>query len=64
MGNKDKRTSIDEPTESQNSVNSSNFVGKIEEESEDLNMSYSDTSSDGGGFSSPSLGMIKVQRRI
>ena len=44
-------------------VNSSNLVEKIEEESEVLNSSYSDTSSDGGGLSSPPLGMIKVQRR-
>ena len=63
MGNKDKRTSTDELKESQNMVNSSNLVENIEEENEDLNVSYTDTSSDGGGFSSPPPGMIKIQRR-
>ena len=63
MGNKDKKTSTSKLTKSQNLVNSSNFVGKIDEENRDLNVSYSDTSLDGGGFSSPPLGMIKVQRR-
>ena len=36
---------------------------KVEEEIEDLNESYNDTSSDGGGFSSPPPGMIKIQIR-
>lgn len=63
MENKDTKTSIDELTKSQNSVNSSRLVEKIEEESEDLNVLYNDTSLDGGGFPSPPLGMIKVQRR-
>ena len=63
MESKDKKTSTNELTESQNFINSSNFVENIEEESEDLNVSYSDTSSDGTRFSSPPLGMIKVQRR-
>ena len=35
----------------------------IEEEVEDLNASYSDTSLDGGGISSPPLRIIKVQRQ-
>ena len=60
MENKDKKTSMDELTESQNSVNTSNLVEKIEEESEDLNASYSDTSLDRGGLSSPPPRMIKV----
>ena len=63
MENKSKKTSIDELMKSQNSMNSSHLVKKIEEENENLNMPYSDTSSDGGGLSSPPLGMIKVQRR-
>ena len=63
MENKSKKTSTNELTKSQNSMNSSNLVKKTEEENEDLNMSFSDTSSDGGGLSSPPLGMIKVQRR-
>ena len=45
MENKGKKTSTDELTENQNSVNSSHLVEKIDEESEDLNASYSDTSS-------------------
>ena len=53
MENKGKRTSTDELTKSQNFVNSSHLVEKTEEESEDLNFSYSDTSSYGGGLSSP-----------
>ena len=44
-------------------INLSESMENIEEEIEDLNLSYSDTSSDGGGLSSPPLGMIKVQRR-
>ena len=60
MGNKDKRMPMDELTKGQSSINPSQFVKKIEEDIEDLNMSYSDISSDGGGFSSPPLGMIKV----
>ena len=63
MENKGTRTSTDELKESQNFVNSSHHVEKIEEESKDLNMSYSDTSLDDGGLSSLPLGMIKVQRR-
>ena len=63
MGNKDKKIQVDEVTGSQSSINSSEFVEKIEEKIEDLNVSYSDTSSDGGGFSSPPLRMIKIQRR-
>ena len=60
MGNKDKKIQANELTTSQCFVNSSDFVEKIEEEIEDLNVSYSDTSLDGGGLSSPALGMIKV----
>ena len=60
MENKGKKTEIDELIESQNYVNSFNLIEKTKEESKDLNTSYSDTSSDGGGFSSPPLGMIKV----
>ena len=63
MENKSKKTSTYELMESQNSVNSSNLIKKTEEENENLNMSYSDTSSDGGGLSSPPPVMIKVQRR-
>ena len=63
MENKGKKTSTNELTKSQNFVNSSHPVEKTEEENEDLNMSYSDTSSDGGGLSSPPLGIIKFQRR-
>ena len=63
MENKDKTTSTNELIESQSLVNSSNLVEKIEEEIKDLNVSYNDTSSNGGGFCSPPLGMIKVQRR-
>ena len=44
-------------------MNSSNLVENTKEESEDLNMSYSVTSSNGGGLSSPPPRMIKVQRR-
>lgn len=44
-------------------MNSSNLVEKIEEETKDLNVSHSDTSSNGGGLSSPPPGMIKIQRR-
>ena len=63
MENKSKKTSMDELMKSQNSVNSSNLVKKAKEGNKDLNMSYNDTSSDGGGLSSPPPGMIKVQRR-
>ena len=63
MENKGKETSADELTESQNSINSSHHVEKTKEENEDLNMSYSDTSLDGGGLSPPPPRMIKVQRR-
>ena len=52
-----------EPLENQSLTNTSKIVEKIEEEIEDLNASYSDTSSDGGGFSSPPPRVIKVQRR-
>lgn len=58
-GNIPKEISI----ESQNSTNISESVKKLEDKIEDLNASYSDTSSDGGGLSSPPLGMINVQRR-
>ena len=60
MENNGKKTSIDEFMKSQNSVNSSHLVENTEEKRKDLNMSYSDTSSDGGGLSSPPPGMIKV----
>ncbi len=63
MENKDKITSTNELIESQDLVDSSNLVEKIEEEIEDLNLSYTDTSSYGGGLSSPPPMMIKVQRR-
>ena len=53
----------DEPIEHQSPINLSKIVGKFEEKIEDLNFSYSDTSLDGGGLSSPPLGMIKAQRR-
>jgi hypothetical protein len=36
-------------------------VEKVEGEIEDLNASYSDTSSDGGGLSSPPPRMIKIK---
>ena len=63
MENNGKKISTNELTESQNSINTSNLVEKIEEECEDLNVSYSDTFSNGGGLSSPPPGMIKVQRK-
>lgn len=40
-------------------MNISESVEKVEEE--DLNASYNDTSSDGGGLSCPPLGMIKIK---
>ena len=63
MGNKGIKILADELIGSQSFVNSSNFFGRIEEEIKYLNMSYSDTYLDDGGFSSPPLGIIKIQRR-
>ena len=45
-------------------MNSSNLVENIKEESKDLNVAYNNTSSDGGGLSSPPPRMIKIQRRM
>lgn len=53
----------DEPMENQGPINIYKSIEKVEEEIKDLNVSYSDTSSDGGGLSSPPPGMIKIQRR-
>ena len=63
---KAKKESIlqQDPTENQSPASDSpTTLHPIEEEVEDLNASYSDTSSDGGGLSSPPPGIIKVQRR-
>ncbi len=54
---------MDELIENQNFVDSSNIFEKTKEERKYLNVSYSDISLDGGGLSSPPLGMMKVQRR-
>ena len=53
-----------EPIENQSLTKKYNVVEEIEGEIEDLNTSYSDTSSDGGVLSSPPPWMIKIQRRI
>lgn len=53
----------DEPMENQYPINISESVKKVEEEIKEINASYSDTSSDGGGLSFPPPGMIKIQRR-
>jgi archaellum component FlaC len=50
----------DELVGNQIPINISESIEKFEEEIEDLNVSYSDTSFDGGGFSSPPPGMIKI----
>lgn len=57
---------VDDPqnkaTENQSLMSTSNIVEKIEEETKDLNVSYNDTSLDGGGLSSPPLRVIKIHR--
>ena len=53
----------DEPMENQSPINIWESMEKVEEEIKDLSASYSDTSLDGGGLSSPPLGMINIQRR-
>ena len=63
MGGKDDNILEDEPMKNQSPINLSKSMENVEEEIKDLNLSYSDTSSDGGGLSSPPPGMIKVQRR-
>ena len=60
MRDKDNKIPKDEVTKNQNSINLSKLVEKVEVEIEDINLSYSDTSSNDGGLSSPPLGIIKV----
>ena len=60
---KGSNISNDQLVEKWSPINLSECVEKVEEEIKDLNLSYSDTSSDGGGLSSPPPGMTKVQRR-
>ena len=60
MGNKNNKTLKEETTEDQTPINLSELVEKVEEEIEDINFSYSETSSYGGGLSSPPPRMIKV----
>ena len=60
---KSDNISKDEPAENESPINISKSMEKVEEEIKDLDVSYSDTSPDGGGLSSPLPGMIKVQRR-
>ena len=60
MGDKNNKILEDEPIENQSPIKLFESVGKVEEEIEGLNLSYNDTSSDGGGLSSPPIEMIKV----
>ena len=62
MGDKNNKIPQDELVENQSPINFFESMERDEEEIKDLNFSYSDTSSDGGGLSSPFLGMIKVLR--
>ena len=50
-------------SKSSSSTSTSELVDIYEEENEDSNVSYSDTSLDGGGLTNPPPRMIKVQRR-
>ena len=63
MGDKNNKIPQDELVENQSPINFFESMERDEEEIKDLNLLYSDTSSDGGGLFSPPLGMIKVQRR-
>lgn len=63
MEAKSDNTLKEEPMQDQDLVSIYESVGKVEEEVEDLNASYSDTSSYGGVLSSPPPGMIKIKWR-
>ena len=63
MEEKSSKSYEDEFMMNQSLINLPKSIGKFEEEIEDLNFLYSDTSSNGGVFSSPPPRMIKIQRR-
>ena len=56
MGKKNNKTLKEETIEDQTPINLSELVEKVE----DINLSYSETSSYGGGLSSPPPRMINV----